>query len=294
MRLLVPVFLLVISLTPFSLAQHSGGSGGVGGSAGGGGGASYGGSGGGSHGGSSSGGSWSGGNSGGHSSGGSASHTSAGGHGSNGGTSSSRSGTSDLNKHSGNDTSRFESFGSYASDIPRESAAVREHLIEHTLDRMQFELPSNLKTDRPISSGPPKHKGPGADNLLVGKKEKTSKEPEPARKPVKFKRFCGPGSAGRRCAVSGYHWNLTPGVYDSIQENCGNLDQRLTREEDKTSPLRSRQTMACVATPLSPECSSASREVAKADLKIGRLREKYQHCVVRDLQQHARVIISRR
>jgi hypothetical protein len=157
---------------------------------------------------------------------------------------------------------------------------------------MQFDLPSNLKTDRPISLGQPKHKGPGADNLLVGKKEKT-KGHEPAKKPVEDKRVCGPGSAGRRCTIPGYRWNLTSGVYDSIQENCGNLDQRLTREEDKAAPLRSRQTVACVATPLSPECSSASQEVAKADVKIGRLREKYQQCVTRDLQQHARVIISR-
>jgi hypothetical protein len=158
---------------------------------------------------------------------------------------------------------------------------------------MQFELPNNLKTDRPISSGPPKHTGPGAGNLLAGKKEKTIKEPAPA-KPVTFKRFCGPGSAGHSCTASGFHWNVTPGVYDSIQESCGDLDQRLTREEDKTAPARARQAMACVATPLSPECSSASHEVAKADVKIGRLREKYQHCVVRDLQQHARVIVSRR
>lgn len=285
MRLSVPVFLLVISLTPFTLAQHSGGGGG------GGGGASSGASAGGSHGGSSSGGSWSG-SSGGHGSGGSASHTSAGGHGSNGGTSHSRSGTSDPNKHSRNEAGRFESSGSYVSDIPRESAAVREHLLEHTLDRMELDLPSNLKTDRPISLHVPKHKGPGADNLLVGKKEK-SKKPEPTKKPVEDKRVCGPGSAGRRCTVLSNRWNLTSGVYDSIQENCGDLDQRLTREEDKTAPLRSRQMLACVATPLSPECSSAGQAVAKADVKIGRLREKYQQCVIRDLHRHAQVIISR-
>lgn len=288
MRLSVPVFLLVISLTPFSLAQHSGGGGGgISGSGGGGGGASYGGSGGGSHGGSSSGGSSSGGNSGGHGSAGSASHASAGGHGSNGGTSHSRLGTPDHNKHSRNDAGRLESSGSYASDIPRESAAVREHLVEHTLDRVQLDLPSNLKTDRPISLDLPKHKGPGAEQLLVGKKEK-SKGPEPARKPVEV---CGPGSAGRRCTIPGYRWNLTPDVYNSIQENCADLDQLLTREEDKTAPLRSRQMLACVATPLNPECSSASHGVTKADVKIGRLREKYQQCVMRDLHRHVLLII---
>ncbi len=202
MRLSVPVFLLVISLTPFTLAQHSGGGGGGGG----GGGASAGASAGGSHGGSSSGGSWSG-SSGGHGSGGSASHTSAGGHGSNGGTSHSRSGTSDPNKHSRNEAGRFESSGSYVSDIPRESAAVREHLLEDTLDRMELDVPSNLKTDRPISLHVPKHKGPGADNLLVGKNE-TSKKPEPTKKPFEDKRFCGPGSAGRRCTVPSNRWNI--------------------------------------------------------------------------------------
>jgi len=137
----------------------------------------------------------------------------------------------------------------------------------------------------------PKHKGPGADNLLVGKKGKS--KPEPTKKPVEDKRVCGPGSAGRRCTVPSNRWNLTSGVYDSIQENCGELDQRLTREEDKTAPLRSRQMLACVATPLSPECSSAGQAVAKADVKIGCLREKYQQCVMRDLHRHVQVIISR-
>jgi len=229
----------------------------------------------------------SGGNSGGHGSGGSASHASGGGHGSNGGTSHSRVPASDLNKHSRSDSGRFESTGSNASDI-RESAAVREHLVEHTLDRMHLDLPSNLKTGRPISLDLPKRKGPGADHLLVGKKQK-SNEPE-RKKPVEDKRVCG---AGRRCTIPGDRWNLTSGVYDSIQENCGNLDQRLTREEDKTAPLRTRQMLACVATPLSPECSSTSQEVAKADVKIGRLREKYQQCVMRDLHQHAMVIVHR-
>jgi hypothetical protein len=157
---------------------------------------------------------------------------------------------------------------------------------------MQIDLPSDLKTDRPISLNLPKHKGPGADNLLVGKKEKT-RDPERARKPVKDKRVCGAGSAGRRCTIPDDHRNVTSGVYDSIQENCGDLDQRLTREEDKTAALRNRLTLACAATPLSPECSSASQKVAKADVKIGRLREKYQQCVMRDLHRHAQVIISR-
>lgn len=285
MRPLVMIFLLVISLAPFSLAQHSGGGGG-------GGGGGSGGSGGGSHGGSSSSGSSSAGNSGGHGSGGSGSHTSSGGHDSSGGISHSRSGTSDPTLHSKSDAVGFESSGSYASGIPRESTAVREHLLENTLDRMQFDLSGNLKTDRPISLDPPKHKGFGADHLLVGKREKT-RQPEPDKKRLDHERVCGPGSAGHRCTIPGYSWNLTSGVYDSIQENCGYLDQHLTREEDKTDPLRSRLTLACVATPLSPECTSVSQVVAKADVKIGRLREQYQNCVVRDLQQHARVIISR-
>jgi hypothetical protein len=162
---------------------------------------------------------------------------------------------------------------------------------------MQLDLPGNLKTDHPIPLDLPKHKAQGPANLLVGKpagKEEKSEERRPAKKPVENKLVCGPGSAGRRCTIPGYHWNLTQGVYDSIEQNCGDLDQRLTREEDKTTPVRVRGMLACLPTPLSPECASASQEVAKADVKIGHLREKYQQCVTRDLHRHARVIISQR
>ncbi len=81
-------------------------------------------------------------------------------------------------------------------------------------------------------------------------------------------------------------------LYDTIQLDCGYLNQQLAREERKAGTRRGRRDTECQTNPLGSGCLSATRAVDKSDAKISQLHDRYDRCVLQDLRHKASFFIS--
>jgi len=276
MRLSVlAVGLLLFSQTAF--AQHQSGGSSSGGSSG----SSGGYSGSGSHGGYS-GSSSSGGHSGGGSYAGSYGSASSSHSGNHGGTSGARSGISNsrsapakTNAASGPNLSAGYAVReggartSLYSTVPGETSFARDRLLDEALAKIRVEEPPIAKSGQPSR----------AQETI-----KIRLPPNPCHGSK-----CGPASPAHPGAAGTHErrivWQLSEPVFNDLQFSCGDLEQRVGKEKARAESMRDQQQVSCSANPSSSSCNSATRAVSKLDLKVRRLQDKFEHCVVSRLRR---------
>jgi hypothetical protein len=284
MRLSVLAVSLILLFSPSIQAQHSAGGGG--GSSGGGGGGGHSGGGGG---GSSSGGSSHGGGSGSHGSGSSGSaHSGTSSHGAASAQGAAKTGVA----HEGGALAG-EARASYYSSVPGDSPAVRDPLLDEALAGIRIEVPAGGKVEQPVRAEIEK-RGSEANKRNKAEPALTIRFPKHChgRKCVAPPPTCAPGNRITSCRPT--QWRLSEDMYESIHNQCGNLAQRLAREESRAGALRDRREKACSAGSVSPECAAATGSVARSDSRIARLRDQYQRCVFSDFRNTAAVSVSQR
>ena len=286
MRLSVIAVSLVLISSQSALAQHSSGGGGSSGGGTSSGGSSSGSS-GGSHGGSYSGG---GSSSGGHVSGGSSGSLASGSSGSAHATPSHAAtglvySPGKIDPLHGTVTGREGEAGFYLS-AHGDSPEVHNYLLDQALSKIQFTVPTNLKSEQPISAK-------SLRRVEIDPARKTERKPD-LRKEEPDRKHCHGHNCKFTTCTLGSTWRMSEDLYSTILDDCARLSAKLTKEGSKALALQDRRGSVCATDPIGSACISATQAVNRLSAKISQLHDRYDQCVLHDVRRKAVIRVSQK
>jgi len=180
-----------------------------------------------------------------------------------------------------------------------DSPADHDQLLDQALNKIQFELPANFKSEQLVSAKSLRPRLANPADLVQPREENQKKAVVPDIKPCRGRKCpspslprCGVSSNGR--CITGGNWRLSQQLYDTMQVDCGYLSRQLAREERTAAIRNGRRDKECLANPLGSGCLSATRAVDKSNAKISQLHDRYDRCVLQDLRHRASISTSAR